>query len=179
MPRTTNPYDINFYEGLVFKTAAMYAPHVQEEFDDIRQRLRIKAWRALQVFDPSRSRMPVDRYVFMCVKNECKDIVKKKRRTDVYIEDQGVEDAQDAFEARYLSANHDQEFGAIDEGAPLVPSTLTGIERQVIVMLYRDYTQAEVARLMGLRRSEMERTMRSIRTKMADWAPSPALALAA
>lgn len=182
MPRTTDPYDIKFYEGLIFTTAGMYAPQVEEEFDDICQLLRMKVWRALELYDPSRSRMPVERYVFMCVKNRCKDLVTKHRRGDVYIEDQRRGDQQgvfeggtlDSFESQYLAAEHEQVFGDVDEGAPLIPSTLTSRERQVIVLLYRDHSQAEVVRIMGLRRSEMERIMRTIRAKMADWAPSAA-----
>jgi RNA polymerase sigma factor (sigma-70 family) len=181
MPRTTDHYDITFYEGLVRSTAAIYAPMVETEYEDICQRLRIKAWRALQVFDPARSRMTVERYVFMCVKNECKDIVKKVRRGDVYIEDQGarggtVEDTKplDVFEARYLCIEHEQVFGLVDEGLPLIPSTLSGAERHIVVLLYRDHSQAEVARALGLRRNQMEKTMRSIREKMADWQPTSA-----
>lgn len=188
MPRTKDPYDIKFYEGLIFTTAGMYAPRVEEEFDDICQLLRMKVWRALELYDPARSRMPVERYVFMCVKNRCKDLVTKHRRGDVYIEDQrrsgtgvgtgpgGVGDAGtlDVFEAQYLAADHEQVFGGVDAGTPLIPSTLTGREREVIVLLYRDHSQAEVVRILGLRRSEMERIMRAIRDKMADWKPTAA-----
>ena len=49
--------------------------------------------------------------------------------------------------------------------------TLTLVERRVIVDLYSDHSQRETAFLLGMGRSEMERTMRSIRTKMADWRP--------
>lgn len=177
MARTTNPYDIDFYEGLVHATAAIYAPKVEVEFDDFCQLLRVKAWRALELFDPARSKMPVERYVFMCVKNKVKDLLDLRRRGEVYIEDQRHElTALDRFEERYLSVDHEHTYGVVDEGKPLIPSTLTVIERQVITLLYRDHTQAEAARKLGLRRSEMERTMRSIRLKMADWRP---LALAA
>jgi DNA-directed RNA polymerase specialized sigma24 family protein len=119
--------------------------------------------------------MTIERYVFMCVKNECKDIVKKVRRGDVYIEDQrGEVDSLDRFEARYLRADHEQVFGDVDEGMPLIPSTLSAVERRVVVMLYRDYSQAEIARALGLRRNQMERVVRSIREKMADWKPGVA-----
>lgn len=177
MARTNDPFDITFYEGLIYKTASMYAPYVEDEFDDICQLLRMKVWRALELYDASRSRMPVERYVFMCVKNRCKDLVTKQRRGEVYVEDQRRSGADtdgtlDWFESRYLSADHEQTFGGVDDGAPLIPSTLDSIERHVLVLLYRDHTQAETARALGLRRSEMERTMRSIRAKMADWRPA-------
>lgn len=179
MARTKNPYDIHFYEGLIFTTASMYAPQVEEEFEDICQLLRMKVWRALELFDPERSKMPVERYVFMCVKNRCKDLVTKHRRGEVYMEDQRRNAGEDVgsldwFENRYLSTDHEQTFGDVDEGAPLMPSTLTGREREVIVLLYRHHTQAEVVRILSLRRSEMERIMRTIRDKMADWKPTAA-----
>lgn len=176
MPQTSpDHYDIRHYEGLVRSTAAIYEPRVELDYEDIAQRLRIKAWKAIGTYSPGRSQMTVERYVFMCVKNECKDIVKMVRRGDVFIEDQRFADESlDHFESRYLSAEHEQVFGEVDEGTPLVPSTLTSIERRVIVMLYRDFTQAEAARALGLRRNQMERTMRSIREKMADWRPSSA-----
>lgn len=173
MARTKDPYDINFYEGLVHSTAAMYAPKLELEFDDICQILRVKIWRALELFDADRSRMKVERYVFMCVKNKTKDLLELRRRGEVYIEDQRTRDANmlDAFEARYLATDHEQTFGSVDEGTPLVPSTLGPVERRVVVLLYRDFTQTEIARTLDLRRSEMERTMRTIREKMADWKP--------
>lgn len=162
----------------------MIAPHVEEDYDDIVQIFRVKAWRALESFDATRSRLPVHRYVFGCITNQSKDLVKKKKRAELYIEDvnapRGDESRADQFVARYLSADHIEIFGGVDEGSPLIPSTLTDIERQVICLLYSDYAQTEVARSLGLTRSRMERTMESIRTKMADWAPpEPSLAVAA
>lgn len=180
MVRAKDPFDISFYEGLIFTTASLYVPLVEEEFDDICQLLRMKVWRALELYDPRRSRMSVERYVFMCMKNRCKDLVTKHRRGDVYIEDQRRgKDRQgvaaggtlDHFESQYLCADHDQMFGHVDEDVPLVPSTLTPLERRVVVLLYRDRTQAEVVRTLDLRRSEMDRIMRAIRDKMADWRP--------
>jgi RNA polymerase sigma factor (sigma-70 family) len=179
MTSRTDRHDVSFYEGLCRKTASMYVPFVEEEYEDIVQILRVKVWRALETFDPARSKMPVERYVFMCVKNQCKDLVKKRKRGEKYIEDiaptTGELPLRDSFDERYLSATHEEIYGLVDEGDPLVPSTLTPTEKQVVCLLYRSYRQTEAARLLGLTRSEMERCIAAIRMKMADWHPGTAL----
>jgi RNA polymerase sigma factor (sigma-70 family) len=166
------PTEIPYYEGLIRTTAAMCAPRVEVEYEDIVSIFRIKVWRALEAFDPTRSRMPVERYVFSCVKNQEKDLLKRKRRGELYIEDvRGPgEGGQDAFEEAYLAAEDD--YAGVERELPVIPSTLSQLERQVIVRLYSGLTQRETAFAMLLTRSEMERTMRDIRTKMADWRPS-------
>lgn len=179
---TFTPRDIEFYEGLVFKTASMYSSYVEEDFEDIQQVLRIKVWRALEAFDPTRSNMTRQRYVFSCVKNQCKDLVKKKRRNELFIEDLApveVEQGQlggprDRFDWRYLSADADQAYGAVESAPPLIPSTLSKLEREVLALLYLDFSQKEAATLLGVRRNEMERAVKSLRDKMADWRPTPA-----
>jgi hypothetical protein len=43
--------DISHYEGVVRQTAGMFFAMVEEEFEDVCQILRMKAWRALVSFD--------------------------------------------------------------------------------------------------------------------------------
>lgn len=167
------PTDIEFYEGLIHTTAGMCAPKVEVEYDDIVAIFRIKVWHALKAFDPSRSRMPVQRYVFSCVKNAEKDVLKRKRRYEVYIADV-PENMMAGFEEEHLSVTDDDTFADVERELPVIPSTLTSLERNVIVHLYSELTQRETASVLGLTRSEMERTIRSIRTKMADWRPNGA-----
>jgi DNA-directed RNA polymerase specialized sigma24 family protein len=140
--------DIAFYEGLVRKTASMIAPLVQEEYDDIVAILRIKVWRALVAYDASRASLPVERYVFMCVTNQKKDILKRKRRHEVPL-DESYDDPVDA----------ELVYAAIEDVTPVIPNTLGMLERQA-------------AQLLGLTRREMERTLEGVRTKMADWRPT-------
>lgn len=170
MPARYKSTEIPYYEGLIRRTAAMCAPRVEVEYEDIVAIFRIKVWRALEAFDASRSHMPVERYVFSCVKNQEKDILKRKRRHELYVEDVRATDAR--FEESYLAVEEDDVFAEVERELPLIPSTLTDVERQVIVHLYRDLSQRETALLLGLSRSEMERAMRSIRMKMADWRPA-------
>lgn len=183
-PSSATPYEIAYYEGLVFKTTSMYVEIVEDDFDDVQQFLRIKVWRALESFDPALARQTVDGYVFQCMRNGVKDLLKKKRRDLSYIEDHAdhyqhephgsnAPRPLDRFEHSYLSADHEQTFGAVDEqGALVMPSTLTPTERSIVALLYAGYTQKEAAVHLGLRRAEMERSVKSIRQKLADWRPS-------
>jgi hypothetical protein len=64
--------------------------------------------------------MPRERYVCSCLKNQAKDLVKRKRRNELYIEDVSA-DSREAFEGRYLHADETQTFGSVDEGEVLLP----------------------------------------------------------
>lgn len=164
------PTDVAFYEGLCFKTASMYVGVLEDEFDDIRQVLRVKVWRALQSYDPGRSSLPIQRYVFSCVRNQVKDLVKRKRRNELY-----MEDFPEAVQSRHLATTHDEVYGSVEDPVPVMPNTLGDRERDVLSLLCSDFSQREAAAFMGLSRGEMERAVRGIRTKLADWKPSPGL----
>lgn len=177
-----SPSDIAYYEGLIHKTASMYVGLVDDDFDDIASVLRVKVWKALRAYDPAKVRtQTVEKYVFMCVRNQCKDLIRKKRRPEVSIEDLRRADGDSPYTwMRQLASEHDQEYGGVEEEELLVPSTLSELERRIVAWLYLDRTHKEVAGLLGLTRAEMERAVRVIRQKMADWRPSehPASAMA-
>lgn len=173
--------DLARYEGLIFSTARLVVGSVELELDDIQQRLRIKAWRALRGFDPVRCRTNVDKWVFMCVRDEVKDIVKMVRRDELYIEDLAAREEtngmrssfrSDDFDGRYLAANHDDVYGDVEDPGVLVPNTLSALELQVVCLLYAAYRQTEIAGRLGVSKRDMERIMRSIRAKLADWQPT-------
>jgi RNA polymerase sigma factor (sigma-70 family) len=166
------PTDISFYEGLIRKTAAMYAFYIEEDYEDIVSILRIKVWRALQSYDPARSTMPVKRYVFSCMKNQVKDLMKRRRRREVFFDDVTGNVYEPAVTA-------DSVYADVEAELPVIPCTLTQLEREVILRLYTECSQRETAVLLGLSRAEMERTMKGIRTKMADWRPATDTARAA
>lgn len=200
-------FGISHYERLIFKHAMRVTGIVEMDFDDIQQVYRVKVWKALESFDEVRfggrplhrpgastCRCRQCRYVFLCLKNMEKDLLKRKRRGDLYIEDiaptgsieaSGLQ-SRDRFESRYLSAGADEVYGSVEDEPVLLPSTLSQRERRIVVLLYRDFSQAEIRRDLGLERSEMDRTVKSIRLKFEDWRPSgapptplPPLALAA
>lgn len=165
---------------LVRRTAQLLDlnPRVEMELEDIQQVLRIKVFKALLAWTPSRSRTSRDRYVFMCLRDQAKDVLKRVRRGELHIEDlvtteadSGAIDTRDRFDERYLSQTHEQIYSHVEEEELLLPSTLTRLEREIVTLLFRDYKQAEAARMLGLEKREIEKSMRSIRSKMADWDP--------
>jgi RNA polymerase sigma factor (sigma-70 family) len=171
VPQRPSPYTVEFYEGLVRKTAGMTFPLVEDEYEDIVQILRLKCWRALESYDPARATQTVQGYVFMCVRNQVKDLIKKKRRDELYIEDQRA-GGDDHFDGLYLI--DEEPYDAIEAELPLIPSTLTALERGVLALLYEGYKQREVALRLGVPRGEVERAVKAIRSKMGDWRPSGA-----
>lgn len=172
----TSPTDIAHYEGLIRKTASLYVPYVELDYDDIVQMLRIKVWRALEGHDPAKVKtQTLERFVFMCVKNQCKDLVRRRHRGEMYLEDLTPANHEDSPVEwmLQLATDHDQTYAAAEDDGLLIPSTLTGLERAIIAWLYLDRTQKEVAGILELTRAEMERAVKVIRQKMADWEPSP------
>lgn len=185
----SNPELLRHYEGVVRKTAALTVDHCEEDFDDICQLFRIKAWKALLSFDATKvksgAKLTVeeqrDRYVYACIKNQAKDLVKRVRRNIVYIEEMLQEPGgdrlhdhritRDNFGARYLSVAEEQVFHMVEEGAPLIPSTLDARERRIVTLLYLDFDNGEIGEELGIQRKQVATLVRGIREKLADWAP--------
>lgn len=169
--------EIAHFEGLVRKTAALTVEHCEEEFDDICQLFRIKAWKALLSFDASKVRSSGgltveeqrDRYVYACIKNQAKDLVKRVRRHTTYIADQMEKDTR--FEVGFLGVAEEQVFHMIEEATPLIPSTLDARERLIVTLLYLDFDNGEIGAQLGIQRKQVATLVRGIREKMADWAP--------
>lgn len=176
-----DPTRVEYYEGLVRKTASMYEGIVQEEYEDLCSILRIKVWRALESFDPAKATQPIRGYVFSCVRNQVKDLLKRKRRNELYIEDIAPasrgghlrnEGLRDKFEQRYLKEDEEVAFAEILAETPLIPSTLTGVEQRVVTCLYLEYSHSEIAEVLCLTPREVSRSVRAIKDKLADWKPS-------
>lgn len=169
--------DIQHYEGLVRKTASMYVGVVEEEYEDLCQLIRVKCWRALVAYDPKRSRMARDPFVFGCVRNLVKDLIKRERRDWLFIEDiaphnsNGNGIVRDAFELRYLQLDEADAYALVEEEVTL-PSTLTERERQVVSLLYLAFDYTEISQTIGIAYSDVTKAMKAVREKMADWAPS-------
>lgn len=172
----SDPKLIRRYEGVVRKTAAMTVEHCDEDFDDICQLFRIKVWKALLSYDPTKvknevpdtyGRTPRDRYVFACIKNQAKDLKKRVKRNVSYIEEM-----TERFEAGYLGTTEEEIFHMIEESAPLIPSTLSDRERKIVTLLYLDFDNGEIGEQLGIQRKQVATLVRGIREKMADWAPT-------
>lgn len=165
---------IALYEGLIFATAVRYVDRVEPDLEDLQQLLRIKVWKSLEKYDPSLCRTSRNSWVFGAIRNECKDWMRYKRpRGNTSIEALGEEETwrRDAFEGEYLSADHDTAYFDAEDEPPLIPSTLNDLELQVLCLLYRAYRQTEIARYLRVEKREVEKAVRGLRTKMADWSP--------
>lgn len=161
------------YRGLCRTTASMYVGAVEEEFDDIVQVLMTKAWVAVKRFDPSKwvrddeRQEAQDRFVFSCVKNQMKDLLKRKRRGLLFIEDVSPCDRP-----AELQEDADLVYASVEDEELVLPSTLSAMERGVIGLLTTGLTQIEAGARHGLSRHQIDRVMGEIRTKMADWKPT-------
>lgn len=178
---------IGRYEGLIFRHAIRIEHIVEIELDDIRAIYRIKTWYALERYDSGRGgglacartnggcRCARCRFVFMCLKNMEKDLLKRVRRREILLEDAAPSSqpqSRDRFEQQHgLAISHDEVYGEVEDDL-LLPSTLTRGERATVLALIDGATQADIRREAGLSRGEMDRVMMSIRSKMADWKPS-------
>lgn len=187
--QAADPNLLAHYEGLVIKTGSMYAPILKGwDFEDICQVLRVKIWKALLHFEPDRYaphrvEKARDSFIFGCVRNEVKDLVKRQKEQALLIEDVAPahtasagpfqQGPRDRFEQRYLQVSPEEVFEGAEDGALLLPSTLTPDERLVLLHMYIGFSQTETAIEMGIDRQKVTTIVKRIRRKMADWRPSP------
>lgn len=176
--------ELRKYRSLIYKTATLIVGSVEGEFDDIVQTLAIKAWRAHDSFDPARfpgervdelGRSPRDRYVYFCIRNAVIDLQRKRRRPEVSLE--GVKESRfqsrDSFDVwAGLVSESDVELAHLDAEDLSLPNTLDQQERTVVGLLYAGRSQGEVRALLGIGVRPMEKVMRLIRVKLADWKPA-------
>lgn len=190
-----DPKLLAHYEGLVRKTAGRNAHKVEDDFEDICQFFRYKVWKALLSFDPAGLRVKPtsrkgleearDKYVFSCITNAVKDVLKKKQHNLLFIEDVAGPGSwspegdhaefwgqRQHFEQRYMCL--EDAFREVEDELPVVPSTLTRSERAVVLLLYLDFKPTEIALYTTLPRAEINAMTKTIRTKMADWDPADA-----
>lgn len=172
------------FEGLVIKTAAMYSRIVGIDEEDMQQLLRIKAWQAINAYNPQRSRMTLKTYVFGCIRNRVKDMLRDSQRArmrggECYIEDQ-IDTASEHprqddwtrshFEAQYLVEPREQVYASVEEDFEL-PSWLTEQEKQVVILLALDYAHREIAVVLGISIGAVTKIRNVVREKMADFKP--------
>lgn len=178
------------YEGLVLKTGSMYCGIIERmDFEDICQVLRVRVWKALEAWDPmnpkTRKRLLGgkkteeelrDAFVFGCVRNQVKDLLKRNPPRDLLFEDLAPDTSdvalRDRFELRYLSDDPDLIFSEAEDSAPLVPNTLNRNERLVLACAYLGYNGPETAERIGIDKRRIASIMRSLREKMSDWRPT-------
>lgn len=157
-------------EGLIFTTARMIQEVRPElEMDDIQQRLRIKVWKAIRAFDPAKARgLAKANYIFMCVQDEKKSILRLRRHDALKIEDIAYTEtgARDAFDAHYLSTGHDTVFREVEDEMPNLPD-LEPLEHVVVIRLYQGQTIKAIADDLEISRKEVDLAVKSVREKLA------------
>lgn len=175
---------VEFYEGLVKTTAGKYHAKVQEEYEDLCQIFRLKALEAIASYDPKKARQKVESYVFQCIYNKVKDLIKRRRRDDLYLEDVAPQwtgsangereknGGTDQFDAKYFLESEQDAFRDILRNTPLLPNTLTEVEEKVLLGLYLEHQQKEIAVMFDLTPREVAKAVRGLKEKMADWKPS-------
>jgi RNA polymerase sigma factor (sigma-70 family) len=169
--------DISPYLGLIHATAARYEPILDDDLDDIKQVLALKVAQAIVAFNPRRTRLPLRNFVFSCVTNRVKDLLKEQsRRNDrrgggqLYVEDIGA--TATVFEAAYLCVSQEIVYAEVEDDEVRLPSTLTALERKVIELLLLDYNQTEIAAELRVTRAAVRKAHASVQYKMADWRPT-------
>lgn len=168
------------YEGLIFATAARYCDIVDDELEDIQQILRVKVWKALAAFNVSRDRLGVESFVFSCVRNQVKDILKAQNRRNkarggrqIFIQET-MDEMSAAFELRYLVTDAEQVYFCVEDEPVTLPSTLTEQEVTVVRLLLMERTQTEIAQTMHITRDRVRQLRASVQEKMMDWRPDTA-----
>jgi len=177
--------DLRSFEGLVVSTARMFASQVRMEEDDLAQELRIKVWTVIPKYDPTRSPLTLERYVFGALTNKIKDFKRgagreAKRRVTFGIEFLHIEDMrgseslprQEAFDGQFHYVERDEVFEQIEEGKFVLPAGVTATEARVLVLLMTDHSKGEIALRLGITKTEVFRAMTALREKFADWRPS-------
>lgn len=167
----TDDRRVEGYEGLCRRFASNVFGFVPDvDFDDLCQLYRLKAWRALRSYDRAHDAGLTEyRYVQMCLKNLEKDLKNRVWRPVGYIEDLRPQ-SRDQVELDLLSSSADQVFAEVED-EPLDLAELDPLEVEIVVRLYVGWSQADVARRLGIEKHVMTRAMRSIRLKLQDWRP--------
>lgn len=184
-------YDIGPFEGLIHSTAARYSAYLDDDIEDIEQILRVKVWQALRAYDPARVNGQrartreeewerVKRYVFSCVRNRVKDLLKQQYRLNrargsgrpLYTDDVAAA-SPEKFERKYLMVEEEFIFAVVEEESVELPSTLSVFEVKVVHLLLLEMNQTEAARVLGVPRGRVRSAHAAVKAKMADWHPSP------
>lgn len=184
--------DLSQFEGLVRATARKFAAQVKWDEGDLEQELRVRVWRAVETYSTSRAKGTLEKYVFMAVTNKIKDYKRdaareadRRERYGIsfsYIEDthmpaapssmEGTGDPREVFDAYHNFVTRDEIYGEIEEGKFVLPSSVTRLEANVLMLLMMEMTRTEVALRLGLSRMAVEALVNSLREKFSDWEPT-------
>lgn len=166
------------YEGLVKGTIEHWGLPPGQEYEDVQQILRMKVVEALQKYDPSKG-LARKNFVFGCVVNRMRDLHRKKVVPEVSWE--AITDEQPGQETTRVShlerklgleVTEGEVYGHVWDDDPFdLPSTLTERERVMAEGLMEGATPGEIMEEHNMTRQQWMQGLRSLKTKMADWAP--------
>jgi RNA polymerase sigma factor (sigma-70 family) len=186
MRSTGGEQTLEAFEGLVLSTARMFAAQVKREEDDLAQELRVRVWKAVIGYNPAKTTLSLERYVFQAITNKIKDYkrdaareAKRREREGVsflYIEDMFLltdrtTGPQERFDSLYHFVEHEDVYGDVD-GRFVMPSSVTESEANVLLLLMTGLSKTEVAVRLGITRADVFDTIGSLRAKFADWQPA-------
>lgn len=170
------------YEGLIRRTSQMFAARAGMEEDDFAQELWLKVWRAAELYNPARARgMPEHRYVYSLMFNRVKDMLRYPRKRELLIgdiapdteSDNGRHPIRDSFERRYLSTPPEEVVEAF-ESQGLIPGGLPEETKTVLLLLYLEYQQVEIAPMLGISLSRVKGHVRALREHLEGLRPEAA-----
>jgi len=154
------------YEGLVIATTKKwrYAITYDLSDDDIKQELRLKVWRALNSFDPTKWNGSVTdiekerRHVFGAVLNRVKDLMAKKKREEEILgedcqEDRGKRPAAHKSPSPWIMENRDV---CMDHH---VLSGMTNEQKLILMFLNAGYSRVETMALLSFKESAFKREL--------------------
>jgi RNA polymerase sigma factor (sigma-70 family) len=186
--------DVRPYQGVAFSTARIYAPYLDMDEEDVAQELLLKAAQALVAYRPRRvvrtlrtdGRSPEQAWVFMCIKNRVKDLLKAQQRRRLpdggrrmyYIEDvRGDEPTTNGttkWDAEHMSITHAEVYAEVEDVEVPLPPSLTKLEAAVVRLLIMELSQTEIARVLDVPRRRVRVAYVQVQEKMVDFKPSPA-----
>lgn len=167
---------IQKYEGLIVSTTMRFRPYITRDLsdEDIKQELRIKVWKALVNFDPSYG-FPEERHVFGAVRNRVKDLMIRKHRPEISIDEAflpgGNTEVATKKHALSWMANksvdgqqtHTWSSYSIDFYSTDILSELPDVEQQIAVGIVSGFTAKEIQSMIDVKPSVYARHVAAIK----------------
>jgi len=152
------------YEGLVISTVRYWRHMITTDMDDedIAQELRMKVWRALETFDPTRG-YPERNHVFGAVRNRVKDLIGKKRREN--FECSLIDDA--AGDDDWVTGGHRESAIVLSKYEQQTKTDLiegiSRLEQSIVILMVQGFNAPEISKEIGITVSSVRSHITKIR----------------
>ena len=168
---------IEDYEGLIKCTARKFRNSISSDigYEDICQELRIKAWKALESFDPSYG-SPESMHVFVAVNNRVKDLMRRKSKPERPFSDLPSDghrwvNADEAIHSSIRAQFTNPEDASISAENPVKTEILRGltpVQQSIAICIAAGYTTAEIRKSHGISQSNYFIHVREIKAHVKD-----------